>query len=135
MRQLLSDTLSGQRLARLAAAADCLTLPAQLLVAIADGSALPGKACYWSQHGPQPLSSHTCATLSSHSLWLLPTGPTSPPQPAAVCTAVLLFMQLSLGLLLPALLAAYTRRPAGGEDGGPGILAMPRVAHLQVRGL
>ncbi|PRW57077.1 invasin domain [Chlorella sorokiniana] len=40
-------------------------------------------------------------------------------------------MQLSLGLLLPALLAAYTWRPAAAADGSPDILAMPRVAHLQ----
>ena len=45
---------------------------------------------------------------------------------------MLLFVQLSLGLLLPALLAAYTWRPAAGADRTPGILAMPRVAHLQV---
>lgn len=50
-----------------------------------------------------------------------------------MCTAVLLFMQLSLGLLLPALLAAHTWRPAA-ANGSPDILAMPRVAHLQVRG-
>lgn len=54
------------------------------------------------------------------------------PQAAAACTAVLLFMQLSLGLLLPVLLAAYTWQPAAATDGDTGILAMPRVAHLQV---
>lgn len=59
-------------------------------------------------------------------------GSDTHPQPAAVCTAVLLFVQLSLGLLLPALLAAYTWRPVAAADRVSGILAMPRVAHLQV---
>lgn len=43
--QLLADNLSQHRLTRLAATADCVTLPAQLLVAMADPSALPGEAC------------------------------------------------------------------------------------------
>ena len=46
---------------------------------------------------------------------------------------MLLFLQLCLGVCLPLLCAVYAWSPPSASEQGPDIVAMPRVAHLQVK--